>query len=72
MPATQMYDFFDYLAGEKIVLPEQQSFCEETTITFKLSAPLPKPSIHKYSKNGRKENFKPIELRQMGDTNQRQ
>ena len=25
MPHTQMYDFFDYLAGEKIVLPEEKS-----------------------------------------------
>ena len=64
MPHTQMYDFFDYLAGEKIVLPEEKSHSDEATITFKLSAPLPKPAIHKYVKNNRKENYKPIELRE--------
>ena len=54
MPQTQMYDFFDYLSGEKIVLPEDRSYSESTTVTFKLSAPMPKPSIHKYLKNGKK------------------
>jgi hypothetical protein len=42
-PQTQMYDFFDYLAGEKITLPEHKSQVDETTITLKISAPLPKP-----------------------------
>jgi len=59
-----MYDFFDYLAGEKIILPEHRNKVEETTITFKISAPLPKPSIHKYKKS-KKENYRPIELQQV-------
>ena len=59
-----MYDFFDYLAGEKITLPEHKNPADQITITFKISAPLPKPSVHKYKKY-KKENFKPIELQQI-------
>lgn len=53
MPETQMFDFFDYLAGEKIVLPENKAFCDEPMITFKMPAPQPKPVIHKYKKSKR-------------------
>jgi hypothetical protein len=66
MPQTQMYDFFDYLAGEKIVLPENKDFCDVATVTFKYNPPQPKPVIHKYQKKSRKENFKTIELRAEG------
>ena len=43
-------------------LPEEKAFCAESTLSFRLSAPLPKPPIHKYPKAA-KENYKPIELR---------
>ena len=35
MPETSMYDFFDYLAGEKLDISEEKSLVEELKITFK-------------------------------------
>jgi hypothetical protein len=45
-----MFDFFDYLAGEKLELPDQKSFSDETIVTFKFNQQLPKPSLYKYRK----------------------
>ena len=35
MPETSIYDFFDYLAGEKLDISEEKSLVEELKITFK-------------------------------------
>lgn len=61
LPETEMYDFFDYLAGEKLVLPEDQAMVDKVTMTIKLTQPLPKPSLHKYKKR-KPEDYKPIKL----------
>jgi hypothetical protein len=64
-----MFDFFDYLAGEKLVLPEQRSFCEDAMVTFKFSQPLPKPNLFKYKKPESKEAFKSIRLKEISKNN---
>lgn len=61
MPETEMFDFFDYLAGEKIVLPEDLALVDKLTMTVRLTQPLPKPSLHKYKK-AKPEEFKTIKL----------
>lgn len=50
LPQTEMFDFFDFLAGTKLVLPEDQSLSDQLTINVKINQPLRKPSLHKYKK----------------------
>ena len=59
-----MFDFFDFLAGEKLVLPEDRLLSDQLTITLKINQPLRKPSLHKYKKT-KPENFKPIKLQEI-------
>ena len=59
-----MFDFFDYLAGEKLVLPEDKAEIDELTMKVKLTQPLPKPSLHKYKKT-KPEDFKPLRLQEV-------
>jgi hypothetical protein len=56
-----MFDFFDYLVGEKLEFPDQKSFSEEMTVTFKFNQSIPKPCLYKYRKS-EKEAFKSIRL----------
>lgn len=63
-----MYDFFDYLAGEKLELPEEKAISDEMTVLFKFNQPLPKPNLYKYKKSDTKEvkeEFKPIKLKEI-------
>jgi hypothetical protein len=62
-----MFDFFDYLAGEKLVLPNQRSFCWENMVTLKFNQPLPKPSLYKYKRPETKETFKSIKLKEISN-----
>ena len=62
LPEPTLYDFFDYLAGEKLQLPEERPIADQTTITFKFTASLPKPALHKYPKPAPSAPFRPIQL----------
>lgn len=63
LPSTPIFDFFDYLAGEKLQLSDDRSISEEMMVTFKFNQQLPKPSLYKYRKPDSKEGFKSIKLK---------
>ena len=63
MPETDLYDFFDYLAGQKLDIAEEKPLSEELKIVFKHIDTIPKQFYLNRKLNDRDDKFKPIFLR---------
>jgi hypothetical protein len=63
LPETSLYDFFDYLAGQKLDIAEEKSLSEQIKITFKHIDLVPKQLYLNRKFESSDEKFKPIFLR---------